>query len=66
VEHEVKKPKEVKKRVRGGASHLCPRCEAPSHVIITRRQEGNVYRDRQCTHCNFVFRTREVKLGGAA
>lgn len=47
------------KRVRGGASVPCPRCDSPTHVVITRRVEGKVTRKRECTHCGHKFSTVE-------
>lgn len=42
-------PKKKKPRARGGASILCPKCNSPSHVIITKRLEhGLVRREREC------------------
>lgn len=60
----MKKPKKSKlkaTRLRGGASMTCPRCDKPSHVVITRRQDGFVVRVRQCVsdRCGKRFTTRE-------
>lgn len=48
------------KRSRGGASYLCPKCDKPTHVIITRRDEdGAVRRVRQCLRRGHKFQTVE-------
>lgn len=56
-----KRRKKMKKRARGGASHPCPKCGKPSHVMVTRRSgEGRVVRTRICLGCDNVFRTEEA------
>jgi len=37
-----------KKRKRGGASMPCPECGSHSHVIITKRIDDKVERQREC------------------
>ena len=49
----------VKKRERGGASYPCPECGKVTHVVITRRREGKVFRHRKCLECEEVFDTVE-------
>lgn len=44
----TKKRKNMKGRPRGGASVPCPKCGKDSHVIITRRTDGEVTRTREC------------------
>lgn len=54
--------KKTKKRTRGGASFLCPMCQSPSQVIITRRDEDSkVRRVRRCVMkaCSNRFQTVE-------
>lgn len=67
---EVVKKKErfralMKKRVRGGASHPCPRCGEPTHVQVTRREEehNRIVRWRECPSCKHRYRTKEQYLG---
>ena len=52
----------MKRRKRNGAvSAPCPKCKANSHVIVTQRFEGVVYRVRQCLGPRaHKFRTKEV------
>lgn len=45
----VKKKKNMKGRKRGGASVPCPDCQSNSNVVITRRVEDEVIRNRICT-----------------
>ena len=58
----AKRTKRPKKRERGGASHPCPKCGGPTHVIITRRREEAVNRRRACLLCDHEFGTREVAV----
>lgn len=51
------------KRHRGGASCLCPQCQASTHVVVTRREEtGDVRRVRECIKCEFKFQTMETPV----
>jgi transcriptional regulator NrdR family protein len=52
--------KEGKKKVRGGASYLCPACQSRSYVIVTRRPKRIVVRCRECLECQHRFETCEV------
>jgi transcription elongation factor Elf1 len=57
-----KRKKKVQKRSRGGASYLCPRCQHPSHVVVTRREEdGDIRRYRECGPCGHKFTTLETE-----
>ena len=49
-------------RPRGGASYPCPHCDSVSHVVLTRRRDGRVFRRRQCLECEEVFDTMEELL----
>lgn len=49
----------MKKRERGGASYPCPECGNITHVILTRRRDGKVFRHRECLSCEEVFDTVE-------
>lgn len=54
----AKKKKNMKGRKRGGASVPCPRCHKDSRVVLTRRVDGEVARNRTCT-ANHAFTTLE-------
>jgi hypothetical protein len=56
----VKKKKNMKGRKRGGASVPCPidRCRKDSRVVLTRRVDGEVVRNRVCKG-NHAFTTVE-------
>ena len=45
---------------------LCPKCDTDSHVLDTRRGDGNTLRRRrECNRCRYRFTTYEVVVGGA-
>ena len=47
-------------RIRGGASHICVACGAPTRVRATRRLDnGGVKRIRECQKCSTRFETIE-------
>lgn len=51
--------KKRRKKPRGGATYLCPRCRKPSAVYKTRRDDdGVVHRHRFC-ECGVEFHTEE-------
>jgi len=50
------------KRMRGGATILCPRCKGPTRVLQTRRNPDNtVRRERTCLGCDIIFDTNETR-----
>lgn len=51
--------KKKRKRVRGGASHPCPKCGSVTHVLVTRRDDNTVSRHRECTKCRYTYHTQE-------
>jgi len=54
--------KKKRARVRGGASHICPKCGYDTHVLVTRRLEsGAVKRMRECIKCVKRFETVEIE-----
>jgi len=54
-----------KPRPRGGASHLCPRCNAVSRVKETRRFDRTVLRYRVCLECDHEYETHESAVCAA-
>lgn len=49
-------------RVRGGASHPCPKCAAVTRVLRTTKVDETVQRHRQCLHCHHEYTTTEREL----
>lgn len=53
-------PRHAKKtRARGGASCPCPRCKGDTRVLVTRRMDLLVQRQRECLGCERRFVTYE-------
>lgn len=55
-----KMTKNMKGRPRGGASVPCPQCRADSRVLVTRRIDGEVTRNRTCTRGHAFLTTERV------
>jgi len=57
----TKTKKKMKGRPRGGASCPCPECSGHSEVIVTKRVDLKVLRERKCLsrECGARFRTVE-------
>jgi transcriptional regulator NrdR family protein len=53
-----------KPRKRGGASMPCPKCNSVTRVVQTRRDEDEIWRDRECHKGHHRFWTREVIASG--
>ena len=49
----------MKGRKRGGASVPCPTCGADSRVVLTRRTDHKVRRNRACVEHGHEFSTME-------
>lgn len=50
----------MKKRKRGGASFICPKCKSLTFVLRTILQGEKVQRHRECQRCKMRFMTLEV------